>query len=350
MTRFYKSSQTVTGLLIALATALVLAGCSRSGIQVIDSGEPDAISHSSSPTRTIEHAFGRSAVPLQPQRVVLLNPVVDLDNLLALGIVPVGIAGFTADRGYSVPPYLSEQVAESQLAGNLVQPDLEQIVRLNPDLIVATDAHSELYPQLSQIAPTVALPTRRSDNLRSRLLALADIVNRRERASEAIAAYEANLTSFRDTVGDRLDDIEVSFIRVRSDGIFLYIKSSITGAIFEEAGVRRPPSQDVSRLLPRIPISLETLERADGDIIFMWGDFASDAAARDRLQANPLWQQLNAVRNQQTHVVSEVYWFFPGIQGASLLLEDLQEYLVRVPSQPSLDTKLRHSQPVRNHL
>ncbi|MEL7084769.1 MAG: iron-siderophore ABC transporter substrate-binding protein [Cyanobacteria bacterium J06597_1] len=332
MTKFFKQQRSLSTALLALATILLLAGCGSSDIQVIDDGETAPTATTSSSTRVIQHAFGRSDVPLQPQRVILLNPVVDLDNLLALGIVPVGVAGFTADRGYSVPPYLSDRTAEIQLTGNIVQPNLEQIVNLNPDLIISTDAQGELYPQLSQIAPTVALPTRRSDTLRSRLLALADVVNRREQAEQAIADYEAKLVDFRNTVGERLNTTEVSFIRVRSDGIFLYIKSSIIGRIFEEAGVQRPASQDVSRLLPRIPISLETLERADGDIIFIWGDFTSDAAARERLQANPLWQQLNAVRSDQAHVVTETYWFFPGIQGASLLLDDLQEYLLDLPS------------------
>ncbi|MEO1134252.1 MAG: iron-siderophore ABC transporter substrate-binding protein, partial [Cyanobacteria bacterium J06639_1] len=287
---------------------------------------------------TIEHAFGRSEVPLDPQRVVVLNPVVDLDILLALGIEPIGIAGFTDDRGYAVPPYLSEQTENIQITGNIVQPDLETIVRLAPDLIVGTDRHGELYPQLSQIAPTVALPTRRSETLQSRTLALADVVNRRDRGEDILAAYEADIANFQAALGDRLDDIEVSFIRVRNDGIFLYVKSSITGRLFEAAGVKRPPAQDVSRLLPRIPISLETLDRADGDIIFIWGDFAGDAAARDRLQANPLWQQLDAVRANQAHVVTETYWFFPGIQGASLLLDDLQGYLQQVPVETNAET------------
>lgn len=329
MTRFCKLKQARLALLAAVTAVLMVASCSGPRIQVIANDKSDAAANVAS-TRTISHAFGRTEVPLHPQRVVLLNPVVDLDNLLALGIVPIGIAGFTNDRGYAVPPYLSEQTAESQIVGNVVQPNLEQIVRLNPDLIVGTDRNGELYPQLSQIAPTVALQTKRSDTLRTRLQTLADVVNRSEQAEAAIATYDASLKDFRDAVGDRLDDIEVSFVRVRSDGIFLYIKSSIIGRVFEEAGVKRPPAQDVYRLLPRIPISLESLERADGDIIFMYGDFTRDAAARDRLQSNPLWQQLNAVRNGQTHVVSKTYWFFPGIQGASLLLKDLQEYLLQI--------------------
>lgn len=338
MTRFcnsnLKSSKLkAIGLLSLCAVVLWVAGCSSSSIRVVEESNSNAIADFSQATRTIEHAFGRSDVPLNPQRVVVLNPVVDLDNLLALGIVPVGIAGFTDDRGYSVPSYLSEQTEESQIAGNLVQPDLEKIVQLDPDLIIGTDRHGELYPQLSQIAPTVALPTKRSETLQSRTLALADIVNRRDRAEEVLAAYEADLDRFQAALGDRLNDIEVSFIRVRNDGIFLYVKSSITGRIFEEAGVKRPPAQDVSRLLPRIPISLETLDRADGDIIFIWGDFGGDAAARDRLQANPLWQQLDAVRADRVHVVDQTYWFFPGIQGASLLLRDLQEYLLQVPTE-----------------
>ncbi|MEM8545830.1 MAG: hypothetical protein AAGF66_17765, partial [Cyanobacteria bacterium P01_H01_bin.119] len=48
-----------------------------------------------------------------------------------------------------------------------------------------------------------------------------------------------------------------------------------------------------------------------------------------QLQTNPLWQQLNAVKTNQVHIVTETYWSFPGIQGANLLIDDLTQYLTQ---------------------
>jgi len=279
-------------------------------------------------THPIDHALGHTEVPLQPQRVVVMNPAVELDNLLALGITPVGVASFTGDRPFAISPYLAQQAEGIETVGNLVQPNLEKILQLKPDLIVIDESQQRLYPQLSKIAPTVALQAQPS-RWQSRFLTLAEAVNRPEAAEQLLHDYERQVQAFKQALGDRLNQLEVSYIRVRTDGIFLYVKSSLVGQIMEELGIRRPPAQDVFLAdSPRIPLSLERLEQADGDVLIVFGlEFGDTEATFAQLQRHPLWQQLEAVKANQVHGVTAAYWSFPGIQGVRLLIHDLADYL-----------------------
>lgn len=279
------------------------------------------------PTRTVEHALGESEIPVDPERVVLLSPAFDLDNLLSLGVKPVGTALF-ANRTYQVPPYLEDQAEDIEGVGTLVQPDLEKILLLDPDLIIATEFHRRIYRRLNQIAPTVAIQSR-PESVREKLMGVANFVNRTEEAEILLDRYQERLSDFQEAMGERLEETEVSLVRVRQDGIFLYAECSPAGIILNDAGLQRPESQEGCPLRgPRVKISLENIDQADADVIFIWGEFEGDERAREQLKISPLWDQLEAVQNDQVYTVPESYWFFPGAEGIDLLIDDLFKYLV----------------------
>ena len=308
--------------LLGIATVVILSACG-SELQPHPSLE-----NAPFPTRTAQHALGEAVIPEKPQRIVSLVPGAVLDSLLALDAKPVGMVVFN-NRTYEVPPYLAEQVTGIQSVGAITQPNLESIVQLQPDLIIISDFQKRLYSKLSKIAPTVAISAR-VEPWRDSFLTLANLVNKSETAQQLLAQYERRANIFKAAMAEQPDQPEVSVVRVRADDIFLYIKSSPVGQIFEELGIQRPPAQDVSlQRSPRISISLEELEKADGDVIFVYGlEFRDTQAAYEQLKASPLWQRLKAVQTNRVHVVPDSYWSFPGIQGLNLLIDDLLTYLV----------------------
>jgi len=77
-----------------------------------------------------------------------------VETLLGLGVVPAGIA---EPEGYATwvrEPALPPGVAD---VGLRVEPNLEAVARLKPDLIVITPQLEALEPTLSRIAPTLSL-------------------------------------------------------------------------------------------------------------------------------------------------------------------------------------------------
>jgi iron complex transport system substrate-binding protein len=114
---------------------------------------------------TIDHHFGETTIEKAPQRVVAIGSS-DPDNVLALGVVPVGIGKVTwGGNEHGTTPWFDAKL--DQMGGQ--QPTLldqtdaipfDDIAKLTPDVILAT--YSGLtkaqYDKLSKIAPVVAYP------------------------------------------------------------------------------------------------------------------------------------------------------------------------------------------------
>jgi len=303
-------------LLGVLAIALTLA-CSRSPQVNSASGE----------TRMVEHAMGTTAVPQSPQRVVSLNW---LDQVLALGVKPIGST-------HNVEAYLQDQLTGIENIGSSEAPNLEKITLLKPDLILGRqEYHKDLYGRLNQIAPTVLEGFSGGGEWKEILQLYGEAVGKPEVADQVLQDYDNRITQLREQLGDRLQTLKVSVVRIRPDGIALYLKSSFAGTILEDVGLSRPPSQDQelsSQGWNQITISKERLQDADGDVIFLWA-FGDTAQAQQRaqaklaeLQADPLWSQLEAVKQGKVYEVPD-YWIGGGPIAANRVLDDLFKYLV----------------------
>src|SRR5690349_13787989 len=113
-------------LLIILCTA---CGGQASNGQGADSGE-----------RLVKHAMGETKVPAHPQRVVVLDTG-ELDDSIALGVIPVGSVSALKDSGYL--SYLQDKTKNIVNVGTIAQPNLEKIASLNPDLILSSKMRHE---------------------------------------------------------------------------------------------------------------------------------------------------------------------------------------------------------------
>jgi iron complex transport system substrate-binding protein len=108
---------------------------------------------------TITHAFGETTITEPPKRVVSAG-FTGQDDLLALGIVPVAVTNWFGDQPFGVWPWAQPKLGNAKPVvlnlDNGIQ--IQQIVGLKPDLIVATDAglDQDTYQKLTAIAPTLA--------------------------------------------------------------------------------------------------------------------------------------------------------------------------------------------------
>ncbi len=88
-----------------------------------------------------------------PSRIVVFDWGL-VETLLALGIVPVGIAERDGYDTWVMEPALPSGVAD---VGLRVEPNLEAVARLKPDLILLTPQMEAQAPLLARIAPTLTL-------------------------------------------------------------------------------------------------------------------------------------------------------------------------------------------------
>lgn len=136
----------------------------------------------------------------------------------------------------------------------------------------------------------------------------------------------------------------MSVVRVYTDNINLYLRDSFCGTVLQDAGLSRPESQNFTaseaeklfRNSIQVSIGNELIEKADGDVIFIWtGENTSQATQTalkklEQLKKNPLWKNLKAVQQDKVYLVPG-YWIGSGILAANAIIDDLFKYLINTP-------------------
>lgn len=315
---------------VLLAVATVGCGVAGSG----DSGTPGAgDSANGSPTqgtRTIEHSMGTTEVPSDPKRVVGLDSGV-LDAAVSLGIQPVGTV--RVDEGQGVPGYLQDAVGDAQLVGTILEPNVEAIAALQPDLILTNKVrHQDIYDELSGIAPTVmaeSLGVTWKHNLRL----FAKALGKEDKAQSMLAKYERRAKELGNELGNP-QRTNVSVVRFLPGEIRLYQRKSFIGTILSDVGVGRPDSQNGDTLMRTI--SPERIGMADGDVIFATTYGPKEETQVGSVTGSRLWQRLDAVQADDVHFVPDSYWMVGiGIGAANHVLDDLERHLVE--QKPAAD-------------
>ncbi|MGB3309053.1 MAG: iron-siderophore ABC transporter substrate-binding protein [Nodosilinea sp.] len=312
-------------LVYGLSLCLVLASCAGvpSGSVSEELTQPAA---PATPQRTVAHAMGSTAVPSAPQRVVVLtNEATDM--VLALGLTPVG-----AVKSWSGEPYydyLADDMADVPVVGDEMQPSLEQIVALQPDLILGSEVRQgQIYEQLNAIAPTVFSETI-GESWQDNLRLYGQALNRDAEAEKLLADWDTRVAQLRQRFTGR--DIQVSLVRFLPGAARVYLNDSFPGQIVQEVGLQRPPSQAEAGFAQEV--SFEQIPQMEADALFYFtytgeNDGQAPSTVTNPWLSHPLWQQLAVVQAGNAHAVSDAVWTTAGgIQAAHLLLDDLEQYL-----------------------
>mgnify|MGYP006286049541 CR=1 FL=1 len=303
-----------------LVVGLAVACGGSKGSQSSPSFASENVPPPSQLTRTVEHGMGTTKVPETPQRIVTVESFTT-ESLLAIDLLPMGTVT-------PPPAYLEHQLEETESIGS-PRPDLEQVLALQPDLILGTTYREEIYDQASQIAPTVLFELETSADWKEVFASVGKAVNRSQAVEQAMQDYRDRLETFKEKIGNP-SNLEVSVVRVYPDRFDLYQQNIFAGTILEDAGLSRPPSQQGNQ--PIESISKEQLQLADGDVIFVWTYGEDSEAAMEKLQADPLWSQLDAVQQGKVYQVNGGHWIGSGPIAANLVIDDLFRYLVEEES------------------
>jgi iron complex transport system substrate-binding protein len=270
--------------------------------------------------RTIRHAMGETTLDEAPVRVVTLDTG-ELDAMVELGIEPVGVVDYGSD---GLPAYFDPATIEGvEVVGTIQELNLEAIARLQPDLILSSSLrHEALYPQLSQIAPTV-FAERPGVTWKQNFELYAQAVGREAEAAETVQRYEQRLAE----LDARLpaDRPEVSVVRVMADGnVRLYQRANFLGILLTDLGFPRPAPQNVDDFATEV--SLEQLGQADGELILLAVFDAAKNTHAETITGSPLWQSLDGVQAGGVEVVDDQTWIGGiGYHAAFHIMDELAE-------------------------
>ncbi len=304
-------------------------------------------------------------IPENSERIVAAWPF----NITALLRADAPIVGMI-DQEFVIGQF-PEWEAELAEITDLGRPlNLEMMLTLEPDLIIAPSFLAENPDTLTAIAPTVLFEWEGTHIWREVTELMFDAAGEREAFEAILAEQDSRIAELSGLLGDATTQ-ELSLVNVRPDSVFLYTQYSPGGMIAEELGFARPEAQ----LLPVTPdeladnpdaypnfapyfapylqeASLELIDRAAGDFIIVFGNFNTDDEAQtylDEVTENPLWQTLDAVQAGDVFV-SAVNYAGGDIGNAHFMLDDIAEafgvaeelspnpYTIKAPL-PALETE-----------
>ncbi|WP_276745301.1 iron-siderophore ABC transporter substrate-binding protein [Chlorogloeopsis fritschii] len=310
---------------ILTLTFLLVTACHSKPIQNLHYTKTQS---AASECRIVRHKLGRTCVPLNPQRLIVLNEEV-LEAVLALGVKPVAAAehNWVTSRGRQFG-----NKAEGIISiGESAQPNLEKIVQLNPDLILGEYINAENYQLFSQIAPTVALDYDVTA-WKEAFLYIGEVLGKSTQAQEILSQYQKRVTEFQNAMGEELGKIKVSVSRFYAGSLETEFRTifSFPGHLLSEIGLASPKIQQqlTPKDFPRVAVSMERVDLLDADVLFAVLDPGSEKHFQ-QYQKNLLWQRLNVVKNNRVYSVESGYWIFGNILSANTILDDLNKYLLQ---------------------
>lgn len=315
----FRSKKFLFTMIVVLLTMMTVVGCGTNGEQEKTNADLKKPEESPEETRIIQHAMGETKITGTPVRIVTLYQGAT-DVAIAFGIKPVGIVESWVEK--PVYKYLRDDLEGVPIVGLETQPNLEEIAKLKPDLIIASKLrHEKVYEQLSQIAPTVTHDT--VFKFKETVELMGKAMNMEEKANELLADWDNRVVDFKQQISAKLGNdwpIEVSVLNFRTDHARIYV-TGFAGDILGELGFVRPESQQKAAEEGNVVLKLTTKEsipsmNADVFFIFNTDGHNPDAEAIQRTYEewtnHPLWENLDAVKNNQTYIVDETAWNMGG--------------------------------------
>jgi iron complex transport system substrate-binding protein len=237
----------------------------------------------------IEHSFGTTEIPCQPERVVTVG-FNDQDFVLALGLTPVGTREYIG-YDYDTRPWATDVLDGTVLptvGGEEI--NIEEVAALEPDLIVGIYSfmEQETYDLLSGIAPVVAqtadyavggTPWQEQTLLTGR--ALGREAEARNLVDEVEGQFAAVREEYPQFAGQTL---AVDYGAV--DGHYLLEEQDLRNRFFTDLGFATPATTG--------EVSLERLDLLDQDVLVTGG------FTKDEIGGEPVFNSLAVVQEDRT--------------------------------------------------
>lgn len=308
-------SAVLTGLLLILAV-------SACGDDKTPPPPPDGRSYVDAAGRTV-------VIPKKPTRIVTLAEGA-LDSALALGLTPVGS---TAGRGQlGIPGYLaSDATKQIQIVASTRSPNLGQILKLKPDLIIVDDTTGSRnsVDDLAKIAPTVFV-AKYTEGWEKYFAAMATVLARPEQHRRVLGEIDGKIAETTKLVAAApgRKPLTASVVRWSAEGPTIVGSNSLSSWVLGKVGMKRPENQQKVDSANRAgeKISMENLDLIDADYIF-FGVLGNTEQARQELEAareKPGFASLRATKAGHVFPVDGTPWTSgTGPLGVEAILSDI---------------------------
>ncbi|MEP1444960.1 MAG: siderophore ABC transporter substrate-binding protein [Paraglaciecola sp.] len=329
MTLYFNNRNKSIGIL--LLVSVFIQACDNKAEQVPNSTVATSGSNADFIPFDVQHKLGSTVIKKRPVRVAALD-MNEVDYLDQLG---VPVAGMPKDF---IPHYLEDYSNNSNIVdlGAIVQPNMERIYALKPDLVLMSPIQASHYQALSDLAPTIHFDINYQDSsseyfdaVKQHLLILGKIFDKETLAQSKVIELENKVQTAKQIIQNRPEKAMV-VLHNNSSFRFLGVNSRY-GFVYDLLGVKAVNSSEQMGLHGQ-PVSSEFIFENNPDIIYLVDRTAvmehSPVLDKQAID-NPLLRETNAWKNDKVIFVDPEAWYITGagVTSLKIIIDDvLQGY------------------------
>ncbi len=237
----------------------------------------------------------------RPERLVSLAPS-NTEMLFALGL---------GERVVGVSEYCNYPEAALAIAkaGTFAEPNLEQIVALRPDLVVAGHFHEEKLARLEELGiPVLVLNPSSIEEIYAALELLGRAAQVEEKAQQLVAQLQTRLQAVKDRLAN-LPAKKRVYYEVYADPLMSVGRNSVIHEIIESAGGENIFA-DVEMPYPKV--SAEAVVDRDPEVIIFPNYHGTEGFLAKEILSRPGWESIRAIKEGQVVGVSPDKFSRPG--------------------------------------
>lgn len=293
--------------------AAVLFFMNRSGSTATTQGE----------TWTITDAAERKVSFHIPTTKVIPLTNADTETMYALGVKPLGMV-----TNFNMSDQLAKELADVPKVGAVTAPNLEKIVALKPDLVVASMVPFQLQmvPSFEKAGiPTVVFKANSYQDILERIRFFGKVLHKEDKAKEIIAGIESKVKAEKQKYAAHPKK-KVLIVWGTTASFQLASSKTFVGDIVAQVPVENLADQFTAQMNKKglgsgfVALDMEYLAKTDVDAILIVTHGAKRENAKhfiDAFRSQPAWQNLKAVREGHVYdLPSEMFAANPNVRVA----------------------------------
>lgn len=234
------------------------------------------------------------------EEIVVATSVAVTEILDKLGVKVSGVPTSSYD--------LPESTKGAVKVGNPMNPDLEIIKSLNPDVVVSVDTLGEDYKKLftDNNIPSEFIDLTTLDGLKTSISTLGERFNKSEKASEILNELKNKEEDF--SVQSKEDKKDVLVVFAAPGSMMISTSSSYIGNLVEKVGANNIVKDDKK---PFVSYSNEEIVKLNPDIVLVMTHGMPEQAkkmAEEKFALDPAWNRIEAVKEGKVYYLENGYF------------------------------------------
>lgn len=234
------------------------------------------------------------------EEIVVATSVAVTEILDELGVKVSGVPTSSYD--------LPESTKGAVKVGNPMNPDLEIIKSLNPDVVVSVDTLGEDYKKLftDNNIPSEFIDLTTLEGLKTSISTLGERFNKTEKANEILNELKVKEDEFVNLSKEEKKDVLLVFAAPGS--MMIATPSSYIGNLVDKVGANNIVKDDKK---PFVSYSNEEIVKLNPDMILVMTHGMPEQAkkmAEEKFASDPAWSKIEAVKEGKVYYLENGYF------------------------------------------